>query len=47
MAEENDGQERSEEASSRKKDKAREEGQAVRSRELNTMSLVIAGAAAR
>jgi len=46
MAEENDGQERSEEASVRKKDKAREEGQAVRSRELNTMSLVIAGAAA-
>ena len=46
MAEENDGQERSEDASSRKKDKAREEGQAVRSRELNTMSLVIAGAAA-
>jgi flagellar biosynthetic protein FlhB len=46
MAEENDGQERSEEASSRKKDKAREEGQAVRSRELNTMSLVIAGAVA-
>ena len=46
MAEENDGQERSEEASSRKKDQAREEGQAARSRELNTMSLVLAGAAA-
>lgn len=44
MAEEQDGQEKTEDASSRKKDKAREEGQAARSRELNTMGIVLAGA---
>ncbi len=45
MAEENEGQEKTEEATPRKKEKAREEGQAVRSRELNTMVLVTLGAA--
>jgi len=44
VAEQDDSQERSEEPSSRKKDKAREEGQAIRSRELNTMALAVTGA---
>ena len=45
MAEEYQGQEKTEEATPRKKEKAREEGQTVRSRELNTMVLVTLGAA--
>lgn len=44
MAEEQDGQEKTEDASSRKKEKAREEGQTPRSRELNTMAIVLMGA---
>ncbi len=45
MAEEQQGQEKTEEATPRKREKAREEGQTVRSRELNTMVLVTLGAA--
>ncbi|MDH3643476.1 MAG: EscU/YscU/HrcU family type III secretion system export apparatus switch protein, partial [Gammaproteobacteria bacterium] len=44
MAEESQGQEKTEEATQRKKNKAREEGQVARSRELSTMVLVIMGA---
>ena len=44
MAEEQQGQERTEEATPRKLEKAREEGQTVRSRELNTMFLISLGA---
>ena len=44
MAEETQNQEKTEEATPRKKTKAREEGQVARSRELNSMALVSAGA---
>ncbi|HEX7036015.1 MAG TPA: flagellar biosynthesis protein FlhB [Pseudomonadales bacterium] len=44
MAEENLGQERTERATPRKREKAREEGQVPRSRELNSMALVCAAA---
>ncbi len=43
MAEEAQGQDKSEEATPRKREKAREEGQVPRSRELNTMALLVAG----
>ena len=46
MAEEQQGQEKTEEPTQRKLDKAREEGQAARSRELNTVALVTFGAVA-
>jgi flagellar biosynthesis protein FlhB len=46
MAEENHGQERTEEATPRKRQKAREEGQVPRSRELNSMALVCVAALA-
>ena len=46
MAEENPGQERDEEATPRKRQKAREEGQVPRSRELNSMALVCMAALA-
>src|SRR5690606_34636925 len=44
MAEESLGQERTERATPRKREKAREEGQVPRSRELNSMALVCAAA---
>lgn len=43
MAESESGQERSEDATSKRKETAREEGQVARSRELNTMFILIAG----
>lgn len=43
MAENENGQERSEEATSRRQEKAREEGQVARSRELNTLFVLFAG----
>lgn len=43
MAESESGQERSEEATGSRKEKAREEGQVARSRELNTMFILMAG----
>lgn len=43
MAENENGQERSEEATSRRQEKAREEGQVARSRELNTLFILFAG----
>ena len=46
MAEEAQGQDKSEEATPRKREKAREEGQAARSRELNTMAMLLAGSVA-
>jgi flagellar biosynthesis protein FlhB len=46
VAEEAQGQDKSEEATPRKREKAREEGQAARSRELNTMAMLIAGSIA-
>ncbi len=46
MAEEAQGQDKSEEATPRKREKAREEGQAARSRELNTMTVLVAGSVA-
>ncbi len=46
MAEEQQGQEKTEEPTPRKLEKAREEGQAARSRELNTVALVTFGALA-
>ncbi len=45
MAEQHEGQDKTEEATPRKREKAKEEGQTVRSRELNTMVLVTLGAA--
>ena len=46
MAEENDSsQDKTEEATPRKLEKAREEGQAPRSKELSTMAVLMAGAA--
>lgn len=44
MAEESQGQEKTEEPTQRKQAKAREEGQVARSRELNTMVLITMGA---
>jgi len=44
MAEEQPSQEKTEEPTERKKTRARDEGQLVRSRELNSMALVVAGA---
>ena len=44
MAEESQGQEKTEDPTARKQAKAREEGQVARSRELNTMVLVTMGA---
>ena len=45
MAEENDNsQEKTEEATPRRLEKAREEGQTARSRELATMAVLLAGA---
>lgn len=44
MAEENSSQEKTEEASPRKLNKAREDGQLPRSRELNTVAVVVVGA---
>jgi flagellar biosynthetic protein FlhB len=46
MAEEAQGQDKSEEATPRKLEKAREEGQAARSRELNTATVLVAGSMA-
>ena len=47
MADENEnGQERTEAPSARKEQQAREKGQVARSRELNTMVLLLAGSAA-
>ena len=46
MAEESQGQEKTEEATPRKLEKAREEGQVARSRELNSVAIVTFGAAA-
>ena len=46
MAEEAQGQDKSEEPTPRKREKAREEGQAARSRELNTMAMLVAGSVA-
>lgn len=46
MAEEAQGQDKSEEATPRKREKAREEGQVARSRELNTMTVLVAGSVA-
>ncbi len=43
MAESESGQERSEDATTKRKENAREEGQVARSRELNTMFILIAG----
>ncbi len=43
MAENESGQERSEEATSKRQEKAREEGQVARSRELNTLLILLAG----
>ena len=45
MAEESQGQEKTEEPTPRKREKAREEGQVARSRELVTMALLVAGTA--
>jgi len=46
MAQEQQGQEKTEEATPRKIDKAREEGQLARSRELNSVAIVTFGALA-
>lgn len=46
MAERDDSQERTEQATPRKLEQAREKGQVARSRELNTMGVVLAGAVA-
>lgn len=46
MAEEQQGQEKTEEATPRKLEKSREDGQAARSRELNTVAIVTFGALA-
>jgi flagellar biosynthetic protein FlhB len=46
MAEEAQGQDKSEEATPRKREKAREEGQTARSRELNTMAVLVSGSLA-
>ena len=46
MAEEQQGQEKTEEATPRKLTKAKEEGQVARSRELNTVAIVTFGAVA-
>jgi flagellar biosynthetic protein FlhB len=46
MSEAHDGQERSERPSQRRLEKARSEGQVARSRELNTVAIVLAGGAA-
>ena len=46
MAEEQQGQEKTEEATPRKLEKAREEGQVARSRELNSFAIVTFGALA-
>ncbi|MBV1906831.1 MAG: flagellar biosynthesis protein FlhB [Pseudomonadales bacterium] len=43
MAEESQGQEKTEEATPRKREKARSEGQIARSKELNTMGILISG----
>jgi flagellar biosynthetic protein FlhB len=43
MAETESGQERSEEATGKRQEKAREEGQVARSRELNTLLILLAG----
>jgi flagellar biosynthesis protein FlhB len=43
VAENESGQERSEEATSKRQEKAREEGQIARSRELNTLLMLVAG----
>ena len=43
MAEEQQTQEKTEEPTARRKEKAREEGQLARSRELNSMALMITG----
>jgi flagellar biosynthesis protein FlhB len=45
VAESESGQERSEEATARRQEKAREEGQIARSRELNTMFILMTGSA--
>jgi flagellar biosynthesis protein FlhB len=45
MAEEETGQERTEEATPRRLERAREEGQVARSRELNTAAILMAGSA--
>ncbi len=45
MAEEDPGQEKTEQATPRRLDKAREDGQVPRSRELNTMAILVAGTA--
>lgn len=46
MAEEDTGQERTEQATPRRLERAREEGQVPRSRELNTAAILLAGSAA-
>lgn len=46
MAEEQQGQEKTEEATPRKREKAKQDGQVARSRELNSVALVTFGAAA-
>lgn len=46
MAEESQGQEKTEEATPRKREKARAEGQIARSKELNTMGILITGSVA-
>ena len=46
MAEEQQGQEKTEDATPRKLEKAKEEGQAARSRELNSVAIVTFGAMA-
>ena len=43
MAENDTGQERTEDATSKRQEKAREEGQVARSRELNTLFILVAG----
>ncbi|HSB97164.1 MAG TPA: EscU/YscU/HrcU family type III secretion system export apparatus switch protein, partial [Spongiibacteraceae bacterium] len=43
MAESESGQERSEEATAKRQETAREEGQIARSRELNTMFILMTG----
>ena len=46
MAEEQQGQEKTEDATPRKLEKAKEEGQVARSRELNSVAIVTFGAIA-
>ena len=46
MAEQQQGQEKTEEATPRKLEKAREDGQVARSRELNTVAVITFGAIA-